>query len=438
MLRRAFLPFTVLLLLLILSPVPWSSAQSGEAAATGEEVEIGMETATPRELVKNALEGVPPDEPRMEAYSHGNYVLFFVGALWSIGLLAAIVMTGFGGWLQRLIERWTRRPNLKVALFVALYSLIFFIGSFPLGVYSGFVREKQFGFANQTLPQWILDQGKLFLVGIALEVLFLTILYVVIRRLGRNWWVPGAILSILFVIFMVAIAPVFIDPLTNTFEPLKDAELRDDILAMARSQGIPASEVYEVDASRQSGHNNAYVKGLLGTQRIVLYDTILKNFSAREIKFVMGHEMGHYVLNHVWKTIGVLSVLIVVGFLLVDRLSRRIIARRPSYGIGSLAEPASLPLILLIFNLFVFVVSPVIHSFSRMHEHQADRFGLEVTGDAMAAASSFIKFGKQDLGEYHVHPAIEILLYSHPSLGSRIRSAQEYAREQGPGPVEEP
>jgi STE24 endopeptidase len=450
MLRKASLLLTVFLLLQALSATPWSSAQpseqepqataetpsAGAAPGAGEETTAGDETTSPPELVQSALEGVPPDGPRMEAYSHGNYVLFFVGVLWSVGLLALIVMTGFGGWLQRLVERLTRRPNLKVALFAALYTLIVFIGSFPLSIYGGFMREKQFGFANQTFPQWMGDQGKALLVSIFLQVIFFTILYVAIRRLDRNWWVPGAVLSILFLILVVAIAPVFIAPLFNTFEPLEDAELRDDILAMARSQGIPAEEVYEADASRQSSHNNAYVTGLLGTQRIVLYDTILKNFSPREIKFVMGHEMGHYVLHHIWKTIGFLSVVIVVGFLLVDRLSRRIIARRPSYGIGSLAEPASLPLILLIFNLFVFVVSPAINSISRVHERQADEFGLEATGDAIAAASSFIKFGKQDLGEYHVHPAIEILLYSHPSLGSRISDAQKYAREHGAGPAE--
>jgi hypothetical protein len=192
MLRKASLLLTVFLLLQALSATPWSSAQpseqepqataetpsAGAAPGAGEETTAGDETTSPPELVQSALEGVPPD---------GNYVLFFVGVLWSVGLLALIVMTGFGGWLQRLVERLTRRPNLKVALFAALYTLIVFIGSFPLSIYGGFMREKQFGFANQTFPQWMGDQGKALLVSIFLQVIFFTILYVAIRRLDRNW-----------------------------------------------------------------------------------------------------------------------------------------------------------------------------------------------------------------------------------------------------------
>ena len=187
-------------------------------------------------------------------------------------------------------------------------------------------------------------------------------------------------------------------------------------------------EVYQVDASRQSGHNNAYVAGILGTQRIVLFDTLLRRFTPREIRSVMGHEMGHYVLNHVWKTVAFLVPLIVAALFLADRVSRRVIERRPELGIGALSEPSSLPLLSLVLSLFVFVVHPAIATFSRAQEHQADLFGLEVTGDPEAAASAFLKFGRLDLDEYHVDPWIETLLYSHPSLASRIRTARDYAR----------
>src|SRR5207245_2202748 len=167
-------------------------------------------------------------------------------------------------------------------------------------------------------------------------------------------------------------APVFIAPLFNTFEPLKDAQLRSEILAIAKREGIPANEVYQVDASRQSSHHNAYVAGLLGTQRIVLYDTVLKSFAPREIKTIMGHEMGHYVLHHIWKTVAFLAVLLLPVFYIVDRVSRRLIERRPDLGIAAISDPSSLPLIALVSIVLLFLAGPAIATFSRMQERQAD------------------------------------------------------------------
>jgi STE24 endopeptidase len=173
------------------------------------------------------------------------------------------------------------------------------------------------------------------------------------------------------------------------------------------------------------------VAGILGTERIVLQDTLLRQFTPREIRVVMGHEMGHYVLNHIWRFVAFLAVWIVPGFWLVDRLSRLIIARRPGLGVRSLAEPASLPILLLVLAILAILASPALETFSRRQERQADVFGLEATGDPAAAASVFLKFGRFDLGEYRVHPWIEALLFSHPSLGRRIELAREFARKRG-------
>jgi STE24 endopeptidase len=383
------------------------------------------------EMVPHPLGDVPPDDPRMEAYSHGNYVLHVADFLWSAAILGLIVFSGFGATLQARVERLTRSPNLKVAIYTTLLIAVSFVAAFPFTVYSGFVREKRYGFANQTFAAWMGDQGKTLLVSIVLQSIFFVVLYAAIRRFGRRWWLAGSCLAMLSAVLIIAVEPVFIAPLFNTFEPLKDARLRSDILALAGQEGIPANEVYQVDASRQSSHNNAYVAGLLGTQRIVLYDTLLKSFTPREIKAIMGHEMGHYVLYHIWKTVAFLAGLALPGFYLLDRVSRRLIESRPNLGIAAMSEPCSLPLIALVLCFFLFLVGPAIATFSRMQEHQADVFGLESTRDPAAAASAFLKFGRLDLDEYHVHPWIEALLYSHPSLENRVRCAQEYAREHG-------
>ena len=272
--------------------VAWSRATPQEPTRRGAPG-FAVAEAEPPALIADALGEVPPDDPKMESYSHGNYTLYLVHAVWSAGLLAIIVFSGFAATLRRWAGMAGPSPNLRVAIYAILFTLVMSAGGFPLTVYAGFLREKRYGFASQTFMAWLGDRGKGLLVAIVLQALFMVLLYAAIRRLGRRWWMAGSCLAVLFAVLVIAVAPVFIAPLFNTFAPLKDSRLRAEILEMAHREGIPADEVYEVDASRQSTHNNAYVAGLLGTERIVLYDTTLKTFAPREIEFVMGHEMGH-------------------------------------------------------------------------------------------------------------------------------------------------
>jgi len=339
-----------------------------------------------------------------------------------------MLQSRFASRVRRFAEGITRRPNVMVMWCVAIFSVVLQIVSLPLAIGTGFLREKRYGFMNQDFGAWMGDRGKHFLVTLCVRLLLVMLLYVLIRRLGRGWWVPGAAVTIALTIVGVAVTPVFVDPLFNTFTPLEDRDLRRDILELAHSRGIPAEEVYQMDASRQSEHNNAYVTGLLGTQRIVLYDTLLKRFAPREIRAIMGHEMGHYVLRHVWKTVAFLVPFILIGFLFVDRMARRLIDSHPRWDIRRLEDPAALPLVVLLALLYTLLTGPAIAAYSRHQESAADRFGLELTRDPEAAASTFAKFGRYDLSEYEVHPLIETLLFSHPSVNNRIRKAQAWAR----------
>ena len=382
----------------------------------------------PPDLMPDPLGPIPPDSPASESYAHGGYALFIARGAWTLLTLWLIVASGLGAWLQDVAERVTLRPNLKVALYAVLLTLLCYSASFPFRIYSGYLREKRYGFMNQDVGGWFLDQGKGLVVGLFALAIVLPMLYVLIRRVGSSWWLPGSMVTTGVVVLVIAIVPLYVSPLFNTFEPLKDAALKRDILALAHSEGIPAGEVYQMDASRQSGHNNAYVTGLLGTQRIVLYDTLLQRFTPREIRCVMGHEIGHYVLNHIWKTVGLVLVLLVSGFLLIDRVARRLIRARPAWGIGRIEEPASLPLLMLLLSGFLTIAQPLLASYSRAQEHAADRFGLDLVRDPEAAASVFLKFGRYDLSEHHVHPLIEKILFTHPSVANRIRFVHEWAR----------
>jgi STE24 endopeptidase len=388
-------------------------------------------------LVENPLGPLPRDTPEHEAYAHGHYWLFLLWNLFTLAVLWVMLQSRYASRVRRFTERLTRRPNLNVMACVVIFSVTMWLVSLPLAFATGFLREKRYGFMNQDFGGWMGDRGKQFLVTILLRLLVVTVLYLMMRRVGRAWWLPGAVLTIVMSVVGIVVTPVFIDPLFNTFTPLRDQDLKTQILDLAHAQGIPAHEVYEMDASRQSEHNNAYVTGLFGTQRIVLYDTLLKRFAPREIRSVMGHEMGHYVLHHIWKTVAFLVPLILLGFLLVDRVARRLIASHPRWDIRRIEDPASIPVVVLVSLLYLLAVGPAIATFSRHQEAAADRFGLEVTRDPEAAASSFIKFGRYDLSEYEAHPLIEFLLFSHPSVNNRVREAQAWARanpESGQAP----
>jgi STE24 endopeptidase len=363
-------------------------------------------------------------------YSRGNYVLYFVNQGADVLVLLIILMTGFSGRLRKWAERVTQRRWGMILIYSALFIALLAVLDFPLNYYD-FLREKRYGFATQNFTGWCGDQLKDLGVTLVLGSLLILALYAVFKKAPRTWWLWGSGVLIGFTIFTLAISPVFIAPLFNKFEPLHDQALRQRILQMAHQQGIPADEVYQMDASRQSRHSDAYVAGLLGTQRIVLFDTIISNFTHEELEFVMGHEMGHYVLNHIWKGIAFFSALILLGMGLLYKFLGKLMERyHTRFGFSQLADVASVPLLLLLLTLYGLVLDPISNGFSRYQESQADRFGLRVAPHPEAAITAFAKFEKLDLAEADPPAFIEFWLYNHPSVGHRIAMAKTYVESQ--------
>jgi len=415
---------------------PGTRPGSGVDSVAGAAVEVSSQAPVenPPSMIDGALGPIPPDPPLNEEYAHGGYALFIVRSLFSVVLLSIVVLSGFGARLQALAGRITARPSLLIAVYVALLAILLSLLSLPLDFWDGYLREKHFGFMNQSLAAWLLDRGKLFAVVLLVKMLVIPFLYFLVRRAGRSWWVPGAALATALVVVGQVVVPVFVAPLFNDFTPLPASDLKTSILTMARDRGISADEVYQVDASRQSQHTNAYVAGLFGAQRIVLYDTLLRRMAPREVLFVVGHEIGHYVLKHIWKTVGFLALLFAAGLYLTDRIGRRLIASHPRWGIAGIEQPASLPLLLLVLSLISFAARPVISTYSRSQERAADLFGMDATRDPEAAASSFLKFAQVDLSEIDVDPVIEWALFTHPSTAHRIGEAQDWARRHAATP----
>jgi len=372
--------------------------------------------------------GWTTDQYRMaRRYSRELWAMAFVDPIVGMASLCLLVFTGAAGWLERkLMSRLSSRLAVD-AMFLAAMVLALAAMNFPLEVYR-FVREHRYGFATQGFAGWMTDEIKGLLLACIIAMLFLIPVWAAVRRWPRTWWVAGSAIGVVLSVITIAVAPVFIAPLFNTFTPLRDEALKERILDLAHREGIPADNVYEVDASRQSRHDNAYVAGLLGTQRIVLYDTLISAYTPDEVAFVMGHEMGHYVLNHVWKGVALSAAVVILGFFLMHRfLGRTIRALSARLGYDTPASIAAVPLALLLLSAYMFVLQPVSSGVSRYFEHEADVFALATTGDSPearnVAVSAFQTMAARNLSDPDPPAFIEWWLYSHPSIGSRIRFA---------------
>jgi Zn-dependent protease with chaperone function len=257
--------------------------------------------------------------------------------------------------------------------------------------------------------------------------LLLWIPYRLVKTSPRRWWLWTSVLAIPVAAFFLLLAPVVIDPLFNKFGPMKDKILEGKILDLAGRAGIEGARVFEVDKSADTNTVNAYVTGFSGSKRIVLWDTTIAKLAPDEVLFVMGHEMGHYVLGHVVKSIFFAAALILVTLYAAYRLQAGLIARFSSrFGFTELADVASLPLVMLLIGVLSFVVTPVAAGYSRWQEHEADRFGLEITRNNHAAATAFVKLQQENLGVPRRGLLYKLWRADHPLLGDRIDFCNTY------------
>jgi STE24 endopeptidase len=374
------------------------------------------------------LASVPPDrKARSDAYFEGGYWLQLWNVLYSVVVLWALLAFGWSAGMRDFAERVTKRRPLQTALYWIQFVIYMSIVTFPLTVYSGFYREHQYGLATQTFWPWMGDQLKGLGLALVLNALVLMVLYGVIRRVGRSWWLWATGVVVAFNIFGAVIAPVFIAPLFNTYTRLTDARIRDPILSMARANGIGVDGVYVVDQSRQTTRISANVSGLLGTTRISLNDNLLRRGALEEIEAVMGHEMGHYVLNHVLKGLIETSLVVAIGLALIARGFEWLRQRRPQWRIVSVGDVAGLPLIALLFSVYQFLAMPMNNTIIRTTEYEADIFGINASRQPDGFASVALKLGeyrKLDPG-----PIEEIIFFDHPSGRTRIFSAMRWKAE---------
>jgi len=292
--------------------------------------------------------------------------------------------------------------------------------------------------ATQTFGPWFGDEFKGFVLMLIFGSLALILLYAVFRRASRTWPIWGTIVAVCLLILGNFVFPVFVEPMFNSYKPLEDPKIRESILAMARANEIPVNKVFVVDASRQTTRVGANVAGLLGTTRIALNDNLLNQCTLPEIREVMAHEMGHYVLNHGAKLTMYFGLFALVGFFLSRATFDRVVRKwGEHWGVRNIGDPAGLPLLVLIFSTYVFLITPFTNTVSRVTEREADAFGINTCREPDGAAMVTLKLGqyrKLDPG-----PIEEFIFFDHPSGRARIRMAMDWKAARLPaGHVEGP
>jgi len=365
---------------------------------------------------------------RSDAYFEGGYWLILWDFLMAMVIYWALLRFGWSVKMRDFARRVTGMYFLQVMIYWIQFLILTAILGAPLAIYEGYFREHTYGLANQTFLPWLGDQLKDLAVNMILGGLLMAILFAIIRKLHRTWHIWGAMVTIAFFIFGIMIAPVLIFPLFNKITRLDDPKVTTPILAMARANGIPAHDVYKIDASRQSTRMSANVSGFGKTMRITLNDNLLRRGSPEEIEAVMGHEMGHYVLNHIPKDILFFAVVIVIFFAILRWGLNWALARYgEGWGISDISDPAVLPLALLIITTFFFVLTPILNTHIRTSEHEADRFGVNASRQPDGMAQAAIH-----LGEYRKMspgPVEEWIFYDHPSGRRRIHDAMQWKAE---------
>jgi STE24 endopeptidase len=376
---------------------------------------------------QNAPVTVPePTEKAMNYYNSG-IVLWIFTTILGLVIPFLFLQTKFSASIRDGAQKISKKWVFVLISYFIVFILINYLIGLPLDYYQDFMRQHEYGLSNQTLGKWAQDS----LISLALMLVFGSLLiwipYLLLRKSPRRWWLYTSILLIPFFCLVMLITPIFIDPLFNNFGEMKNKQLETKILGLANRAGIEGSRVYEVDKSADTNAVNAYVTGFMNTKRIVLWDTIITKLDEEELLFVMGHEMGHYVLGHVWKGLIFLSMMTLLTLYLAYRLANGLIKQFGTrWGLTELSDPAAFPLILLVIGFLSIILSPIALGYSRYAEHEADRFALEITHSNHAGATAFVKLQTENLSNPRPGLVIKLLRASHPPIGERIDFCNSY------------
>lgn len=369
------------------------------------------------------------------SYSRASYVLYFVSVGLSVLALVILLRLGIAAKFRDWAERVSDKRWLQALVFVPLLVLTLDVIALPLRMY-GHVLSRRFEVSVENWASWFLDWSKEQLLVAGFSLIFALIFSAVIRRSPRRWWLHFWFAALPILLFFVFISPWFIDPLFDTFAPLEASHpnLVAAIEKLTEHAGvpIPADRVFLMQASAKTNDVDAYVTGLGASKRVVIWDTTIQKMTTDETLFVVGHELGHYVLGHVWKGFLFFAGLLVAGFYALFRGLHWALGKwGGDWRIYGPEDWAALAVLLLLLEMAMFLASPIVNGFSRIEEHAADVYGLEVIhgivpDSSEVAAQSFQVLGEVDLADPNPPAFITFWLYSHPPLADRLVFAYSY------------
>jgi STE24 endopeptidase len=411
-------------------------AQGGPAAAPTSTVDVkplppmGTPVAFDPDKATNAYLAQINGEARQksDSYFEGGYWLVLWDAIYAIVVSAILLFPRFSAGMRNFAQSVTRSRFWQVPIYIMQYVAVTTALTLPMTVYEEFFREHQYGLSNQNFIQWLGDFAKDFGLNFVVFTILGTVVYAAIRRSKQYWWAWGTAITLVFFIIGIVIAPVFISPMFNDYKPLREGHLKQQVLSLARSEGIPTNNVVEFDASKQTKRMSANVSGLFGTTRISMNDNLLNRGSEREVLAVLGHEMGHYVLNHVTTGVLMFGLVFLAGFGFA------------AWGFGALTgvfggvwdvrsvdDPAGLPVLMALATFFFLLATPVTNTITRMQEAQADIFGVNASRQPDGFAQAALH-----LSEYRKldpSPLEEFVFFDHPSGRNRIHMMMVWKAE---------
>ena len=365
----------------------------------------------------------PERQQKAKEYARIRHRLLVADLVIAAVYVLVLLLSGLSAWFKVQLLLVSPQPLVVIALYFIAFSIVYGLLDFPLSYYGGYVLPHRYGLSTQSLRGWLTDQAKGAVLGLGIGLVAMEVMYYLLKAFPSIWWLLTGILFLFFTIVLANLAPLLIVPLFFKFKPLEDEELVCRLISLAERASARVRGVFTIDLSTRTTAANAALMGLGNTRRIVLGDTLMKEYSADEIETILAHELGHHVHGDVWRGIAVQTALTLIGLFLADCLLRWGVA---TFGFEGLADVAAFPLVAIAVGGVAVLALPLANAYSRWREGLADQFSLEMTGNPQAFISSMTKLANQNLSEAEPEPWAEFLLYSHPAIGKRIKRAQGF------------
>ena len=356
-------------------------------------------------------------------YSKINQIISLSETVIFFAITVIFIAGGYSKEVKELAFSFTTNDYAAVLIFFGIFGIIQSVITFPLSFYSDYTLEHKYGLSNQTIPGYFKEKIKGMLIGLLLGIPLLLIFFFIIKNYSESWWLILGAVMFFFSVIIGRLAPTLIMPLFYKFKPLENEEIKQKILSLCEKTGVRIQGIFEFNMSKNTKKANAAFTGIGKSKRIILGDTLLKNFSPEEIETVFAHEMGHYKKRHIMKLMTVSVFMTFAGLYLTSLAYSNSLN---TFGFNSVSEIAALPLLFIYLSLFGLITSPISNILSRKFEWEADTFAIETTRDREAFISSMEKLADQNLADKTPNKIIEFLFHSHPSIDKRIKFAEDY------------